>query len=428
MAHFGAICDQGPSHVIAMTAICSELQKQGHRATLFAFPGFEDPATAGGFEVWPAGFTSDLVQRRAEWATRAEQLRLADFLQFAVERAGLICEYGPRALRAAQVDCVLVDGIDPGAATVAESLHLPFITINNALPMNQEAGVPPEVLPWPYRNAWWARLRNRTAYRVRDFLIRPLNRELNRYRIAWGLTPYSKPDDSFSPYAQITQLAPEFDFPRKRLPECFHYVGPYRRERAPTNGFPFERLDGRPLIYASMGTIQGRRSELWDAITAACAGLDVQLVLTLGKCSVPPQSRTWPGNPIVVDYAPQQDLLARASVAILHGGLNSAVEALAAGVPTVTIPVIGDQFGVAARVVYSGTGETIRATRCDAGRLRSLILKVLHTDSYRNRARELKLAVAQTGGARSAAAIIHQVITTGQPVLRDRALQFVRSA
>jgi zeaxanthin glucosyltransferase len=420
MAHFGAICDPGPSHVMAMTAICRELKQRGHQATLFAFPALDDPAMAAGMDVRAVGSDSDFVKRRADWISQARKLKSADFLTIATERARIVCEHGPPALRAAKIDCVLADGIDPGAATAAESLNLPFVTINNALPLNQEPGVPLDFVPWRYHDAAWARARNWFAYRLRDVLIRPLHRELNRYRRECGLRRYHTPDDSFSPYAQITQLIPEFDFPRKHLPPCFHYVGPYRREAASSVQFPYDRLDGRPLVYASMGTIQGSRSQLWDAITDACARLDVQLVLSLGKCKPSSDPSSWAGKPVVVDYAAQPELIARASLAILHGGLNSAMEALAAGVPTVTLPVIGDQFGVGARVVYSGTGETIPAMRCNAASLHQAITKVLGGKSYRRRARELQQTVATSGGAKAAASIIHQVITTGKPVMRVR--------
>lgn len=418
MAHFGAICDPGPSHVMAMTAICGELQNRGHRVTLFPFPDFEDPSIAAGFDVRPSHIESDFLKERIFWISTTETLRPGDFVRIATERARLVCEHGPENVRTAGIDCLLADGIDPGAATVAESLNLPFVTINNALPLNGEAAVPPDFVPWHYHDALWARARNWIAYRLRDIAVRPLHQLLNRYRRKWGLRPYRSPNDSFSPYAQITQLIPEFDYPRRRLPICFHYVGPYRRHRRTETDFPFERLDGRPLVYASLGTIQGSRSYLWDSITSACAELDVQLVLTLGKCSLSPETHRWRGNPIVVTYAPQTDLLSRASAAILHGGMNSAMEALAAGVPTVTIPIIGDQFGVAARVVHSGTGEAIPARACTPDRLRAVLKRVLNRPLYTQRAQELRLAVERTRGSQAAADIAEEVAATRRPVQR----------
>lgn len=409
MAHFGAICDPGPSHVMAMTAISAELRKLGHRVTLFPFPEFEDPSAAGDFPVWPVEMESDFVRERKRWISQAGQLKAADFLRFTIQRARLVCEHGPRILSEAKIDCALVDGIDPGAATVAEKLGLPFVTINNALPLNQESSVPPDFVPWLYHDAAWARARNWIAYRVRDVAIRSLHHTLNEYRKSWGLKPCKTPDDSFSPYAQITQLVPEFDYPRHHLPDCFHYVGPYRRPKASAGDFPYDRLDGRPLIYASLGTVQGSRAGVWHEIAKSCHGLDAQLVASLGKCMLPLDT-PWPANAIVVNYAPQYDLLSRASLAILHGGMNSAMEALATGVPTVTLPVIGDQFGVAARVVYSGTGRAMPASKCTSAGLRPMIEDVLTAPSYRARAGHVKQSISNTRGAEAAAGIIANVL------------------
>jgi zeaxanthin glucosyltransferase len=68
-----------------------------------------------------------------------------------------------------------------------------------------------------------------------------------------------------------------------------------------------------------------------------------------------------PSNVIVVDQAPQIELLQRATLCITHAGLNTALESLAYGVPMVAIPIGYDQFGVAACIAYHGS-ETIERT------------------------------------------------------------------
>src|SRR4029078_10514194 len=87
--------------------------------------------------------------------------------------------------------------------------------------------------------------------------------------------------------------------------------------------FPFDRLDGRPLVFASMGTVQNQQFEVFHIIADACAGLDAQLVMTLGRpgAVVPPLLQALPGAPLVVPYAPQRALLARAAVASHHAGV-----------------------------------------------------------------------------------------------------------
>ena len=54
-------------------------------------------------------------------------------------------------------------------------------------------------------------------------------------------------------------------------------------DRGETIEFPWQKLDGRPLIYASMGTLQNRQKPIFETIAAACAGLDAQLRLSLGS-------------------------------------------------------------------------------------------------------------------------------------------------
>lgn len=415
MRHIGAICHPGPSHTQAFGAIGRELLGRGYKFTLFHIPEIAAQAEAEGLAFWPLGTrANNFIEDEASMLARERGTSLRSFLRYASRKAAMFCELAPAALNAAEVDCVLVDMAEPGGATVAEALQLPYVTICNALPLNQEPELPPDFLPWLYSDAWWAKYRNSFAYFLRDLLMSPLHRVLNRYRRRWGLRPYRRPDDSFSPFAQITQLVPEFDLPRRRLPGYFHYVGPYRRDRASEIPFPYERLDERPLIYASLGTLQGPRLNIWQTVARSCADLDAQLVIALGKPGLSKQLPELPGNPVVVDYAPQRALLARARLAITHAGLNTAMEALAAGVPMVALPITGDQFGVAARIVHSRTGEVGNAARLTAETLSPMISRVLTDPAYLQQARRLATAIERTGGASGAADIIEKVEVTGK--------------
>ena len=76
-----------------------------------------------------------------------------------------------------------------------------------------------------------------------------------------------------------------------------------------------------------------------------------------------------PGAPVVVGYAPQLDLVRRSALTISHGGLNTALESLAWGVPMVVLPVAYDQPGVGARVEWSGVGRSIPVGRLTVDRL-----------------------------------------------------------
>jgi zeaxanthin glucosyltransferase len=110
-----------------------------------------------------------------------------------------------------------------------------------------------------------------------------------------------------------------------------------------------------------------------------------------------------PSNVIVVDQAPQIELLKRATLCITHAGLNTALESLAYGVPMVAIPIGYDQFGVAARIAYHGVGESLGVDV-----LHALIEKVLNTHSYREKAQYFKNIIAQRRGLDVAAEAIER--------------------
>jgi MGT family glycosyltransferase len=181
--------------------------------------------------------------------------------------------------------------------------------------------------------------------------------------------------------------------------------------------FPFEQLTGQPLIYASMGTIQNRLLEVFQTIASACEGLDAQLVISLGGGATPASLPPLPGNPIVVGYAPQLEILQKAALTITHAGMNTTLESLSNGLPMVAIPVANDQPGVAARIAYTGVGEVISLKELSVSKVRSAIVKVLAQESYKKRAIEMQEAIVRAGGVKKAVDIIEQVVLTGKPVL-----------
>jgi UDP:flavonoid glycosyltransferase YjiC (YdhE family) len=68
---------------------------------------------------------------------------------------------------------------------------------------------------------------------------------------------WTSPFPTMSELAWLTQTPKEFDFESSHWPSQFHYTGPFhdgfgRME----SDFPWARLTGEPLIFASMGTLQ----------------------------------------------------------------------------------------------------------------------------------------------------------------------------
>jgi zeaxanthin glucosyltransferase len=218
--------------------------------------------------------------------------------------------------------------------------------------------------------------------------------ERNGLEIDW-----SNPAATVSKLAVITQTPKEFDFPIPHLPPQFHYTGPFHDNegREPVS-FPWE-LTGKPLIYASMGTLVNGLNNVYGTILEAVGEFpEMQVVLSVGRNFNPGDLGPVPSNTIVVRIAPQIELLKCAALCITHAGLNTALEALAQGVPMVAIPIGYDQPGVAARIAYHEVGELVEIGNLTARHLSESIAKVKANPNYRNKARRFQKVLGESRG------------------------------
>ncbi len=420
MTHFGVICPPFPGHLNPMAALGRELQRRGHRITFVQIPDFEPLVRSQKLNFWPIGQSAYRPGELAQVFAQLGKLSGLEALRYSVDLCqhvtAVICQDAPGAIKAAGIEALLVDQTEPAGDTVAQFLGIPFITVCCALAINRETQLPPFFTPWGYQNAWWARIRNQVAYYLLDRNSQPIQQVLNEYRKEWKLPVYNSFSVSCSRLAQISQQPADFDFPCTALPKCFHYTGPLRNSDPLSVPFPFERLTGQPLIYASLGTVQNTKQEIFYCIAAACAQLDVQLVLSHGGGMNAEAVEGLPGSPLVVEYAPQLELLAKARLTITHAGLNTVLDSLSNGVPLVAIPITYEQPGIGARIRWTGTGEVIPLSRLSIPTLRATIQRVLTEDSYSHHALRLKQSICQSGGVMRAADIVEQAVESGHPV------------
>jgi zeaxanthin glucosyltransferase len=190
-------------------------------------------------------------------------------------------------------------------------------------------------------------------------------------------------------------------------PSQFHHTGPFHDDKGREKvDFPWERLTGEPLIYASMGRTLNGRVDVFRTIVAALAmHKDLQLVLSVGDQVDPEQIGPVPTNAIIAKRAPQLELLKQAAVCITHAGLDTVLESLAKGVPQVAIPVTYDQPGVAARIADKQTG-VVSLDKLTADHLSTLLNEVLNDSTYRDNARKLQKAIAKANGFSVAADLV----------------------
>jgi len=231
---------------------------------------------------------------------------------------------------------------------------------------------------------------------------------------------WADPSSLFSDRPWITQCPREFDFESSHWPKQFHYAGPFHDGKGrPDFPFPWDKLTGEPIVYASMGTVQNGNPDLFSTIAAAVSKHQgLQLVLAIGNILRPEQIGSVPNNAIVVNNAPQLELLKKASVCITHAGFNTVLEALTQGVPQIAIPVTNDQPGVAARIADKKTGKTTFLDGLDESNLSALLDEVINNHIYRDNSRSIQKAIAKKNGLSVAADLLERAFgLTPQPNL-----------
>lgn len=422
MGHFAVITPPFYSHVRALEALAQQLMARGHRITFIqqaeACTLLSDKRIAF-YAVSARSHPPGSLARTLALAARPSGmgiLRMIDNLAYTTD---MLCRELPAALEKNGVDGVIVDQMEPSGGLVAEMLGLPFVSVACALPVNRDATIPLAVMPFLYATDARSKKIFRSSTRVYDVLMRRQSNVIARYARAFGLGERRGLHDCLSSLAQIGQTIPGFDFPR-RLPAWFHAVGPLRPAQ-PAPFTPAEMESEKPLIFASLGTLQGHRFRLFRTIAHACQRAEARLLIAhCGGLTLAQTARLNAIGARTVDFADQPAILRQAQVVITHAGLNTVMDAIASATPVLAIPLGFDQPGVAARVVYSGIGR--RASRYASRHTLSAHLdELLNNPRYRERLMALQPALGQAGGATLAAQIVEQALTTRRPVLAGRA-------
>ena len=423
MTHFAVIAPAFTSHVRAIEALAEVLVGRGHRMSwvhqadvrgVLRSPHVDFHAV--GAATHPPGVLAAMVARAAR---PGGPLGLRRVIGDMAVTTDMLCREAPRVLARLGVEAVLADQMEAAGGLVAEHLGLPFVSLACALPVNREPRLPLPVMHWGEADSERALRVNEASTRVYDRLMGAHARVIARQARAFGLAPRERLDQCLSPLLQLSQTVPGFDFPRRAPPPGLHHVGPLRPVAAEADE-PDEPDEaalaahapgltrGRPFVFASLGTLQGGRLGLFERIARACRALDAQLLVAhcdaLGAREAAALRRA--GATWVTGFAPQRAAVARADVVVTHGGLNTVLDALAAGTPMLVLPIAFDQPGCAARVVRAGAGLRRLPALAGAGALRRALARLLDEPAFRDAARTLAPEVRAAGGARRAADLI----------------------
>jgi zeaxanthin glucosyltransferase len=401
----GFICLNVPGHLNPMTTLARQLQARGHDVIFLYSSG------AAGLPFVPGPEKEPFSESTPEVSKMHGDDALEFGCRLALDQTETILESLPAMVEPNDIDALVLDTVQFYAELGAMQLGVPYIHVSGALHLDYTGYTPLGIYGWPHRTTPQALARNREGVTKFAKLLGRGSAGVRAYAKSAGLKiDWEDPGFTLSPLASISQTPSDFDFESSHWPPQFHHTGPFHDGKGRDEvDFPWERLTGEPLIYASMGTLLNGRPDVFRTIVAGLAKhKDLQLVLSIGDQLEPEQIGPVPNNAIIVKRAPQLELLKQTSVCITHAGLNTVLESLAQGVPQVAIPVTFEQPGVAARIVHHQTGVVTSLDKLTADHLSTLLDEVLTDSIYRDNAGKLQKAIAKANGLAVAADLIEE--------------------
>ena len=394
-------------HVMPMTSIAKSLRRRGdevHFLTARQFCGqvegaeasFHDLGVSGRVELpSPSGFPApSLVRRflsgRAEMrsifiAPLAHQFRSLDCLLSRVTADAILADLAftgvlPILLGDAPRPPVLVCGVGP-------------LTLSSS-------DAPPFGLAWlPKPGVDYAAM-TRTVNRL---LFRGVQADIDRalHECDARGAPVGIPDWPRLADRLLQLTVPEFEYPRRDLPERVEFVGPIL-PHAIVNYEPpdwwHRVLAAKTVVHVTQGTLDnGNLDQLIGTTLRALSDQDVVVVATTGRRSDnAPRLHDSP-NLFITEWIPYSFMLPHVNVMVTNGGYGGVQHALSHGIPLVVAGETSDKAEVAARVEYTGAGINLRTAAPPAADVAAAVRRVLGTPSYRWAARELavKLCAAK---------------------------------
>lgn len=383
----------GHGHVNPSLPLVAELVRREHQIIYFISEGYRARVEAAGAVYRPyatihddyfdgRGLSGSVPQKVAyELITTTEEI-LPELLE---------------TTRAENPDYILFDGMCPWGYMVARILGLPAIA---SLALPPVAAPPPRamlnllplfltLLPVIFRDFGKGLAANKRAkaltknYGLPSFGMIGIMNNLGDISLS-----YTSAD--FQPYADTVHKSVRF-------------VGWTVNETAANEPFSFEHLQGRRLIYVSMGTLNNDDIGFFKMCIEAFTGGDHFVMMTTGGRIQPDAFGTLPENVAVYEWVPQVEVLKRAALFISHGGMNSVHDSLYFGVPLLVVPQQFEQTINAMRVVELGAGLMLKKGQVNTQAIRDSAVRLLTESHFKAQAEHIGNSLRSAGGAVRAA-------------------------
>jgi len=220
---------------------------------------------------------------------------------------------------------------------------------------------------------------------------------------------------------ELAFLPKAFELPDRVEDKLVFYIGPEIDLERTEEQFVWDQLSpDLPLIYCSLGSqfdikYEVGRRFMRTVIDAVAERPEWRLVVSLGSRMEPEEFMPVPAHVCITRWAPQMQMLSRASVMITHAGIGAAKECIINGVPMLAVPLMRDQFDCAERIVHHGLGLRADIERITAVEVSSMLEQLLADDSCRARVNAMREEFRRVDAMNLGVNLLEEIAAGGLP-------------
>jgi len=380
------------------------LQKAGHQVVLATHPCMRELVSFHDLDFAPIGPDIDMDQKAAELRqnTRHWLLGLMRVMKFGysvvVAASDEILALCPEA------ELVIVSDSSAGSAE-ADKVGIPRVSVTL-----QPTRIP---LQAPEAQSAFQKISGKL---IGAFMDRMLNGPLNKHRRKLGLPPLG-PEGVFSPLLTLVPVSPVVFSPEPLWPDYAHLTGYWFAAEPqdwspPLNLLAFIEAGELPAVISLGAMSTGISRDAHEAAQIAIQAVQqagLRAIFqgwqdVLDNASLP--TNIFPAGPV-----PHGWLLARVSCISHHGGFGTTAAGLRAGIPSIVIPHIIDQFLWAQEVEKLGAGpRSIPRKELTVERWATALSEATQDVQMRSTARKIGEQIRSENGIETAVQLIEKAM------------------
>lgn len=379
--------------------LAQALLKEGHVPVIGSHPCWRSLVESHGIFFAPIGPDIDIEKEssiiRGKTANPIKgMLNTMKFIFRIIENSS------PEVMEALKDADLLIESHSHMGAAEAEALHIPSVSVTLQTEMIPETGK-----------------KQSLGRKLVNACINPtMTRPYNKIRKKCGLKPIKSMDQMMSPYYNLIPISqyviernPYWD-QKNRLTGYWYqketdYVPDHKLQEFLSNG-------EKPVILAlgAMSFENEEEREKFDYFIHAFQKTHMRAVIQGFQKTL--ENYELPDSMIAVGGIPHSYLFRQGYCVIHHGGFGTSAATLLYGVPSIVIPHVLDQFGVADRLYKLGVSvEPIKASELSENKITEAI-KTLRQgyDRYHKTVQNLAAKMEQEDGLKMAVELIEDVL------------------